>query len=70
MLSQSANLKKDLLSKDVDRAPTRDGYGLGLVEAGEKNERIVVLCGDLSDSTRSGMFRDRFPVRFIQSGIQ
>ena len=70
MLSQSANLKKDLLSKDVDRAPTRDGYGLGLVEAGEKNERIVVLCGDLSDSTRSGMFRDRFPERFIQSGIQ
>ena len=70
MLSQSANLKKDLLSKDVDRAPTRDGYGLGLVEAGEKNERIVVLCGDLSDSARSGMFRDRFPERFIQSGIQ
>ncbi len=70
MLSQSANLKKNTLSKDVDRAPTRDGYGLGLVEAGEKDERIVVLCGDLSDSTRSGMFRDRFPERFIQAGIQ
>jgi len=70
MLSQNANLKKNTLSKDVDMAPTRDGYGLGLVEAGEKNERIVVLCGDLSDSTRSGMFRDRFPERFIQSGIQ
>lgn len=70
MLSQSANLKKNTLSKDVDRAPTRDGYGMGLVEAGEKDERIVVLCGDLSDSTRSGMFRDRWPERFIQSGIQ
>lgn len=70
MLSKSANLKKNTLSKDIDKAPTRDGYGLGLVEAGEKDERIVVLCGDLSDSTRSGMFRDRWPERFIQSGIQ
>ncbi len=50
--------------------PTRDGFGAGLVEAGEKDERIMVLCGDLSDSTRAGKFRDAFPERFIECGIQ
>lgn len=68
-LNPSMHLKRDTLSKDVEQVPTRDGYGTGLVEAGEKNDHVVALCGDLSDSTRSGMFRDAFPERFIQAGI-
>lgn len=70
MFSEKAHLKRDTLSKDVEMAPTRDGFGMGLMEAGEKDDRVVVLCGDLSDSTRTAQFRDRFPERFIQSGIQ
>lgn len=70
MFAKNSHLKKNTLSKDVEMIPTRDGFGIGLVEAGEKDDRIVVLCGDLSDSTRAGQFRDRFPERFIQSGIQ
>jgi transketolase len=69
MLSAKAWLKKDTLSSEVEMAATRDGYGIGLVEAGEKDERIVVLCADLADSTRSGKFRDKFPRRFIQMGV-
>jgi len=69
MLKNTANLTQDVLSKDIEQAPTRDGYGLGLVEVGEADERVVALCGDLSDSTRSGKFRDAFPDRYIQMGI-
>jgi transketolase len=68
-MNAKAHLKRNALSRDVELAPTRDGYGLGLIEVGEKNDQVVVLCADLADSTRSGKFRDRFPERFIQMGI-
>lgn len=69
MLSTSAHLKRDTLSKNVEMAPTRDGYGMGIVELGEKDPNVVVLCADLAESTRSAKFRDKFPNRFIQMGI-
>ena len=48
---------------------TRDAYGKTLVELGEENENIVVLDGDLSNSTKTRIFADRFPDRFINVGI-
>ena len=66
---KSAHLKRGIVGDSVEKIPTRDGFGIGLVELGEKNEDVVVLCGDLADSTRTGMFRDKFPDRFIQAGI-
>ena len=68
-LSKNAHLKRNLLSKDAEAAPTRDGYGIGLIEAGEKDENIVVLCGDLSESTRSQKFQEKFPERYIELGV-
>lgn len=63
-------LVKNLLKKKkLEFIPTRNGYGEGLVELGKKNKDVVVLCADISDSTRSGMFRDAFPERFIETGI-
>src|SRR3989338_5913061 len=70
MFTKDAHLKRNTLSKEVELAPTRDGFGLGLVELGEENDDVVVLCADLADSTRAAKFRDRFPERFIQMGIQ
>ena len=70
MFAKKSYLKQNALSATVEMAPTRDGFGLGLVEAGETNENIVVLCADLTDSTRAAKFRDRFPERFIETGIQ
>jgi len=67
--SKNAHLKNNTLSPDIESIPTRDGYGIGLVELGEKDENIVALCGDLSESTRSAKFRDAFPERHIQAGI-
>lgn len=69
IFAKEAHLHRHALSKDVSLAGTRDGYGLGIVEAGEKNKDVVVLCGDLSDSTRSSKFAERFPERFIQVGV-
>ena len=48
---------------------TREGYGEGLVELGEKNKDVVVLCADLADSTKASMFRKKFPDRYIAMGI-
>jgi transketolase len=42
---------------------------MALVELGEKDERIVVLCADVTDSTRITKFREKFPDRFIQMGV-
>ncbi|MCX5715475.1 MAG: transketolase family protein [Candidatus Omnitrophica bacterium] len=48
---------------------TRDGFGKGVVELGEKNKNVVVLSADLTDSTRAAWFKERFPERFIDCGI-
>lgn len=53
----------------MEQIPIRDGYGKGLIEAGKKDERIVVLCADLAGSTRSRWFADEFPDRFIEVGV-
>ena len=56
-------------SSKLDMKPTRDGFGKGVVEAGEKDEAIVVLCADLTESTRCEEFAKKFPKRFIEMGV-
>ncbi len=53
----------------IEKVKTRDGYGRGLVEAGKKNPNVVVLCADLTESTRSLWFQEKFPERFIEVGV-
>lgn len=66
----SAQLAKNLFDlKTIEQKPTRDGYGKGVVAAGEKDERIVVLCADLAESTRSHWFKEKFPGRYIELGV-
>ena len=70
MINKDARLVENLLDKSkLEMVPTRDGYGKGLVKAGEKDERVVVLCADLTESTRSLWFAERFPGRFIEMGV-
>ena len=52
-----------------DQIPQRNGYGDGVVEAGEANGNVVVLCCDLTESTRSAKFKETFPDRFVEVGI-
>ncbi len=49
--------------------PMRAGFGRGLLEAGRRDERVVALCADLTESTMMHMFRDEFPKRFVEVGI-
>ncbi len=48
---------------------TRDGFGEALLELGRENKNIVVLSGDLEDSTRAEYFKKEFPERFFNLGI-
>lgn len=67
MINKNAYLIEDL--KKAEKVPTRDGYGKGLVELGEKDDRVVVLCADLAESTRSHWFREKFSERYIELGV-
>ncbi|MEK9175770.1 MAG: transketolase C-terminal domain-containing protein [Patescibacteria group bacterium] len=55
--------------KTVEQAPTRKGFGEGLLEIGEKDPRVVGLCADLTESTQMYLFAKKFPDRFIEMGI-
>jgi len=70
MLNQNAKLVENILDKSkLEMVAARDGYGKGLVEAGERDERVIVLSADLTESTRSHWFAEKFPGRFIEVGI-
>lgn len=48
---------------------TRDGFGLGLLEAGRTNENVVALTADLLGSLKMDDFKKEFSNRFFQVGI-
>ena len=60
MINLKQKLIENVFDKEaIEQAPTRDGYGKGVVEAGEKDARVVVLCADLAESTRSHWFKEK-----------
>ncbi|MEK7472520.1 MAG: transketolase C-terminal domain-containing protein [Patescibacteria group bacterium] len=69
MLNNKLNLSPDIFTKKIESKLMRDGFGHGLLEAGEKDERIVVLTADLKESTKVNYFADKFPERFIEVGV-
>jgi transketolase len=69
MIREDQKLIPNLFEQEVEKKPTRNGFGEGLVEAGEKDERIVALSADLSESTRVLAFQNKFPERYIEVGV-
>jgi transketolase len=51
-----------------DGGSTREAFGAALAEAGS-DERIVVVDGDVNNSTFTNAFREKYPDRFINVGI-
>ena len=47
----------------------REAYGKALVELGSEEPRLVVLDADVSNSTRTLYFAEKFPDRFFNIGI-
>lgn len=62
-----------ILSERVRRlAPgraTREAYGDALIALGAEDPRIVVLDADLSKSTMTGRFGEKYPDRFFNVGV-
>ena len=69
MLNPNLKLNPKLFKEDIEQVPTRFGYGEGLVIAGKENPNVVALCADLTDSTRTSVFKKEFPDRFVEVGI-
>ncbi|MEK7648507.1 MAG: transketolase C-terminal domain-containing protein [Patescibacteria group bacterium] len=69
MVNKALLLNTNLFSKDVEQIPTRNGYGDTLLELGKTNPNVVVLTGDLAESTRVLEFAKRYPERFVECGV-
>jgi transketolase len=53
----------------IEQVPIRQGFGEGLLMAGDHDKRVVALCSDLTDSTRMDLFEKEYPERFFETGI-
>lgn len=69
MIRKDAKLIPNLFDPNIAQRPTRDGYGIGVLEAAKQNPNVVVLCADLTESTRNSDFKKQFPDRFVQMGV-
>ncbi len=62
-------LDEKFLQGQPTQGNTRTGFGLGLLAAGEQNEKVVALSADLRGSLQMDKFADKFPERFVEVGI-
>ena len=69
MLQDTIHFHKKLFTSDEEQVAIRVGYGKGLLEAAERDMRVVALCADLTESTNTHLFKERFPGRFVEMGI-
>jgi transketolase len=53
----------------LELTSTREGFGKGILIAAEKNNNIVALCADLTESTRLNAFKEKYPDRFVEMGV-
>jgi transketolase len=63
------DLNPKLYNVNVEQESLREGFGRGLVKAGEKDKNVVALCADLKESTKVEDFAKTFPERFIEVGV-
>ncbi len=68
MLNPNAHIQENIFDTP-DMAATRDGFGQALLELGEVNKDVVVLCADLAESTRVLAFKEKYPARYIELGV-
>lgn len=54
---------------ELQKVATRESYGKALMALGGEYENLVVLDADLSEATKTGMFKKAYPQRFFNAGI-
>lgn len=69
MINPKVYLNPKIFDQDVEKIPSRDGFGQGLVIAAEENPNVVGLCADLTESTRMEDFKKKFPERYFEVGV-
>lgn len=69
MLNPELKLNPKIFDPDIEQVPIRQGFGEGLLEAGEKDMRVIGVSADLTESTKMNLFADKFPNRFVQVGV-
>ncbi|QLJ53220.1 MAG: Transketolase, C-terminal section [Candidatus Fermentimicrarchaeum limneticum] len=73
-MANSSKINKEMaLIDSIDapqaKKPSRDGFGKALVELGAENTNVWVMTADVSESTRTHWFAEKFPERFVQVGV-
>lgn len=63
------HLSLKLYQEEIEKEPTRKGFGRGLKQAGDEDIRVVALCADLTESTQMSVFKEAHPDRFIEIGV-
>ncbi|MFH0737762.1 MAG: transketolase family protein [Candidatus Micrarchaeota archaeon] len=62
-------LVPDIFAPTMTKKAIRDGFGRGLVELAENDPNIWALSADVSESTRTHWFAEKYPDRFVQVGV-
>lgn len=62
-------LNPKIFSPDIEMKATRDGFGEGLVFAGDENSNVAALCADLTESVKMDAFAKKYSERFVEMGI-
>ncbi|MDD5171557.1 MAG: transketolase family protein [Candidatus ainarchaeum sp.] len=63
------HLVPDLFGAAITKKASRDGFGKALLELGEKDPNVWAVSADVSESTRTHWFAEKFPQRFVQVGV-
>jgi transketolase len=59
----------DYRSSELKQVPTRNGFGEGVIEAGNRDRNVLGICADLSESTRFEGFKKAHPQQYIEIGV-
>ena len=54
---------------EIKQLPTRNGFGEGLIEAGNRNKNVLAICADLAESTRMEGFKKAHPDQYLEIGV-
>ncbi len=68
-INSEQKLNPKLFDLNIEQETIREGFGQGLVAAGEENKKVLAVCADLKDSTKMAAFAEQFPDRFIEMGV-
>ncbi len=69
MLDPEMKLDSAAFGPTPAKKSIRDGFGKALAELGERDKNVWALSADVSESSRTHWFAEKFPERFVQCGV-